>query len=619
MKSNYEIYIEEDFNQPSYYPLKQAVAAELYQPISSWTGRLILPPPKSKQTTEDSVLLEVHNAPDDYQELVGKIVKLQWSPDSQIEAKYVQIVTRDVRFTQVTEESKKSGYLHPERLNNRSGVGPLESLAGARPNDDLLVLLHPEQIVDNGPSSAQEQSSTEMTSNLAERFWVMLAEEPVQIPGRFYGLVTMIKRESATASDKDRFEVRHFNKTSKQFDGPQEIIRIPQVPAKGDGVLSSTNEKIEKSALNQAGWYIYGAKNADGVFITQAIEPRALVRLEPERVVLGREAGLNCIKKEIWHHTPEPKGTAKTILLDPSARQEGEAISSWQEGDNALVIHLFGGIGGEIKDERLPILNLVTGHFAYGFARVVRDPFTDELRFDIEYEQVYAHNPDGIVSGAIKWSSYMGDLQRGWLGSRPVSDVIIKLDALTQDYDFDGIRLSPLAELKQQLQIMMARYRIGDGTGAALVTPARSCVQDSNQALYRAIQKIEEEVNANKEIQNWLQHHPNDLQTERFNQLVDLGQLLEKKLVPLGIVRRDWKKKTKTIVGASGNQSQICRLIRGVASWRTMLPRRAHDEMASLLLTQGAQLWFIRTNQVGGWDAKILPYAPTTLFLAFGG
>ena len=619
MKSNYQIYIEEDFNQPSYYPLTQTVATELYQPISSWTGRLILPPPKSQQTTEDSVLFEVQNAPNDYQELVGKIVKLQWSPDSPIEAKYVQIVTRDVRFTQVTEESKKSGYLHPERLNNRSGVGPLESLAGARPNDDLLVLLHPEQIVDNGPSSAQEQSSTEMTSNLAERFWVMLAEEPVQITGRFYGLVTIIKRESATASDKDRFEVRHFNKTSKQFDGPQEIIRIPQVPAKGDGVLSSTNEKIEKSALNQAGWYIYGAKNADGVFITQAIEPRALVRLEPERVVLGREAGLNCIKKEIWHHTPEPKGTAKTILLDPSARQEGEAISSWQEGDNALVIHLFGGIGGEIKDERLPILNLVTGHFAYGFARVVRDPFTDELRFDIEYEQVYAHNPDGIVSGAIKWSSYMGDLQRGWLGSRPVSDVIIKLDALTQDYDFDGIRLSPLAELKQQLQIMMARYRIGDGTGAALVTPARSCVQDSNQALYRAIQKIEEEVNANKEIQNWLQHHPNDLQTERFNQLVDLGQLLEKKLVPLGIVRRDWKKKTKTIVGASGNQSQICRLIRGVASWRTMLPRRAHDEMASLLLTQGAQLWFIRTNQVGGWDAKILPYAPTTLFLAFGG
>ena len=556
--------------------------------------------------------MEVHNAPDDYQELVGKIVKLQWSPDSQIEAKYVQIVTRDVRFTQVTEESKKSGYLHPERLNNRSGVGPLESLAGARPNDDLLVLLHPEQIVDNGPSSAQEQSSTEMTSNLAERFWVMLAEEPVQITGRFYGLVTIIKRESATASDKDRFEVRHFNKTSKQFDGPQEIIRIPQVPAKGDGVLSSTNEKIEKSALNQAGWYIYGAKNADGVFVAQAIEPRALFRLEPEQVVLGLEPGLKCIKKEIWNNTPRQKGTAKTILLDPSALQAGEAISSWQEGDKALVIHLFGGIGGQLQDERLPILRLVTGHFAYGFAHVVRDPFTDELRFDIEYEQVYAHNTDGIVSGGIKWSNYMGDLQQGWLGSRPVSDVIIKLDALTQDYDFDGIRLSPLAELKQQLQIMMARYRIGDGTGAALVTPARSCVQDSNQALYRAIQEIKKKVKATEKIQNWLQDHPNDSQTQRFNQLVNLGQLLEDRLVPLGIVRRDWKK-TKTIVGASGNQSQICRIIRGVASWRTMLPRRAHDELASLLLTQGAQLWFIRTNQVGGWDSKIIPYAPTTL------
>ena len=244
---------------------------------------------------------------------------------------------------------------------------------------------------------------------------------------------------------------------------------------------------------------------------------------------------------------------------------------------------------------------------------MVRDPFTDELRFDIEYEQVYAHNTDGIVSGSIKWSSYMGDLQRGWLGSRPVSDVIIKFAPITQDYDFDGIRLSPIAELKQQLQIMMARYRIGDGTGASLVTPARSCVQDSNQALYRAIQKIEDQVNSNQQIQTWLQDHPNDFQTERFKQLVVLGELLEKNLVPLGIVRRDWKKNIKTIVGASGNQSQICRLIRGAASWRTMLPRRAHDEMASLLLKQGARLWFIRTNQVGGWDPKILPYAPTTL------
>ncbi|MDJ0600329.1 MAG: CPBP family intramembrane metalloprotease domain-containing protein [Crocosphaera sp.] len=610
MKSNYQIYIEEEFNQPSYYPLKQTVASELYKPISSWTGRLILPPPKSEQTTEDSVLWEVHNAPDEYQELVGKIVKLQWSPNSQIKQKYIQMVTRDVCFTQVTEEEN----LHPERLNNRSGVGPLESLAGARLNDDLIVLLHPEQIVDNGPSSAQEQCSTEMTSNLSKRFWVLLAEEPVQITGRFYGLVTIIRRENATDSEKERFEVRHFNKTSKQFDGPQELIRIPQVPAKANGVLNSTNEKIEKSALNQAGWYIYGAKNADGVFITQAIEPRTLLRLEPERVVLGLEAGLNYIKKEIWHHTPEQKGTAKTILLDPSALQEREARASWLEGDKALVIHLFGGIGGQIIDERRTILKLVTGHFAYGFARVVRDPFTDELRFDIEYEQVYAHNPDGIISGAIKWPSYMGDLQRGWLGLRPVSDVIIKLEALTQDYDFDGIRLSPLATLKQQLQMMMARYRIGDGTGVALVTPARSCVQDSNQALYRAIQKIEEEVNANKEIQNWLQHHPHDLQTERFKQLVQLGHLLEEKLVPLGIVRRDWKKKTKTIVGASGNQSKICRLIRGIASWRTMLPRRAHDEMASLLLTQGAKLWLIRTNQVGGWDANICPYPPTTLF-----
>ena len=77
-----------------------------------------------------------------------------------------------------------------------------------------------------------------------------------------------------------------------------------------------------------------------------------------------------------------------------------------------------------------------------------------------------------------------------------ISDVLIKLDAITQDYDFDGVKFSPLAEFMTQLKIMMARYRIGDGTEAVIVTPG-------------------------------LQNHPNHQQTLWFQQLIKLGQSLE--------------------------------------------------------------------------------------------
>ena len=301
------------------------------------------------------------------------------------------------------------------------------------------------------------------------------------------------------------------------------------------------------------------------------------------------------------------------MLVDPIAQETQTAIAHWREGDRALVIHLFGGIGGEQKNERVPFLNLVTGHFAYGTATVVCDPLSDELRFALEYQQVYAHNVDGIVAGSTDWSNYMGDLQWGWLGTRPVSDVVVKLDAITEDYDFDGTVLSPLTELKHALEIMMARYRVGDGTGASLVTPSRSCVQDSNQGLYLAIQQIEKQVQEEPSIQAWLQSHPDHPQTLRFQQLVTIGEQLEKQLTPLGLVRRDWQQHNETLVGSHPSQCRLQAILQGITSWRTMLPRRAHDEVARLLLQQGAQLWFLRTNQVGGVDPSIVPLAPTTL------
>ncbi|MEG4800881.1 abortive infection protein [Microcoleus sp. ARI1-B5] len=573
-----------------------AAVAHLYKPIALWHGRLILPSHEQRQPY-GSVFFEVINAPKKYQTFIGKTAFLQWSTNRQVQF-FVHAVSQDIKFTKQTFKSQKSGNIHPVRLNGWRNVGPLETLAGSRHEDSVTVMLRRPVIVINHSSSERQE--------------LIIDREPVQIIGRLCALVSIVKRQEP---DSDKFIVRHLGKTSQQFDGAAEIIRIPQVQPDKNGVARSTNHQIEQSPLNPEGWYIYGERDEDSIFVVQALEPRKIAQLIPDETHFGLKKSLAYLKEENWLNTAAQKGQAKRVLLMPNDAAENNSISPWEEGDIGIVIHSFGGIGGK-KGEPAP-LGIVTGHFAFGVAKVVRDRFTSELRFDIEYKQVYAHNPDGIVAGSSKWQSYMGDLQRGWLGSRPVCDIICKLDCVCCDYDFDGINLSPLTELNQQLDIMMARYRSGDGTGASLVTPATSCVQDSSQAIYATIKKITAEIESNPQIQDWLKKNPAAAQTQRFNQLVALGESLEKVLIPLGVVRPDWRKNVR-LAGIDSELKKsffagIANLIKAAISYRTMLPRRTQDAIAKILLKQGAFLWIIRTNQVGGFDPDIEPIAPTGL------
>ncbi|NJR26254.1 MAG: abortive infection protein [Richelia sp. CSU_2_1] len=576
---------------------EDAVAlAQLYKPIALWHGRLILPSDELRQPY-GSVFLEVINTPKKYQNLIGKIADLKWSTNREVQF-FVHAVTQDINFTKQTRSSQKSGNIHPDRLNGLRNVGPLETLAGTRLEDSVTVMLRRPVIVINYSSIDRQE--------------LIIDREPVQITGRLCALVSILQRQKP---DSDKFIVRHFNKTSQQFDGPAEIIRIPQVQPDRNGVARSTNNSIEQSPLNPDGWYIYGEQDEDNIFIVRAIEPRKITRLIPDETHFGLNKSLNYLRSHNWQNTIAQKGQAKIVLLSPNQSIENNRTSPWQEGDIGIVIHCFGGIGGKKGEKK--VFGIVTGNFTFGVAKVVRDRFTGEQRFDIEYKQVYAHNPDGIVAGSIKWQSYMGDLQRGWLGDRPVCDIICKLDSVCCDYDFDGIKLSPLSELNQQLDIMMARYRSGDGTGASLVTPATSCVQDSSQAIYATIKKITSEVESNHQIQDWLKANPTDVQTQRFDELVALGQSLEKGLIPLGIVRPDWRKNAK-LAGIDCNLkptpfASITHPLKAAISYRTMLPRRTQNEIAKILLKQGAFLWVIRTNQVGGFDPDIEPIAPTAI------
>lgn len=615
LESNYAITSRAPFNQPAFYPIQQTLSADLYRPVAPWIGRLILPDPQQQGGT-DWVWMEVTHAPPNAADLIGKQVRLEWSQKPSVQRDVVA-AKQDVKFSPLVAELRRTkADLYADRLNGRSQVGPLQAIAGARPKDDVTVSLT--------AATLTQQSNGQPA--------LQIEQEPLLDTGRFVTLVKILGTVTnpppqfipkacpgGLPCPSELFRVQHYNSATKQFDGVEETVRIPQQPIDGNGVYASTSRGLEKSPAGAAGWYLYGAQDKTGLFTVQAIKPRSLFQLNPQQVVLGAGKGLDYINQQNWRETEQHKGTLQTVLIDPKAKTSEAAIAQWQVGDRALVIHLFGGRGGRSGEGS--VLGTVTGHFAYGVAEVIRDPFTSELQLEVRYQQVYANNIEGVISGKNSWTNYMGNLQRGWLGTRPVTDVIVKLDTIGQDYDFGGTTLSPFSELMRQLRIIGDRYRTGDGTGIASVTAATSCVQDSNQALFATIQSIRKQVVSSPDIQRWWASHPQDPTVKRFEQLIALGNDLQRELTPFGLVRSDWKSNAAALSGTQIQPQEFARAASGagniltaLTSWRTILPRQAQDELSIRFLRHGATLWFLRTNQVGGNNPDILPIAPTQAF-----
>jgi predicted Abi (CAAX) family protease len=565
-----------------------------YRPNGEWMGRLILPSQMeiSQSGKEGWVWIEIGQSPISQRQLVGKILRLSWSPKS-----IIRSVITDVQFTSQTIASQKGGNVHPQRLNGRSRVGALQSLAGSRPLDDVWVRLDGVELV----------GSHDLT----------IDREPIQVTGKLRGLVQLLGTAprpieslprlcpAALPCPSEYFRVRHYNLASQGFDGQIEMIRIPQVAVNQSGLFSSAIGDLVRSPAGTLGWYIYGDKDLQGVFTVGAIQPRSLFTLTSDREIIDRDGKLDYLDRQHWQDIPANKGKiSKVIFNRPHVKL----------GTKALVIHSFGGIGGKNGDPP-GVWKTITGHFAYGIATAIRDEFTHELQWSIEYNQVYAHNPDGIVAGRQDWATYMGNLQRGWLATRPVADLLITYPPVTEDYHFGEIILSPLTELQRQLHTFAARYRTGDGTGNASVTPGTSCVQDANQALYITIEQLTERARS-PQIQAWIAAHPQDPQTLRFEQLKGLGADLKATLAPLGVIRQDWKKNAATLAGidGAGGFTSSSNPLTGLMSWRTMLPRGAQDGIAKIFSSHGAGIWFLNTFQVGGWNPDIYPLAPTILF-----
>ncbi|BAU10920.1 hypothetical protein LEP3755_14120 [Leptolyngbya sp. NIES-3755] len=585
--SNYELYKQAPFNNHPYYPLDQSIEPQWYRPIAPWMGRLILPQPSDRRHVRGA-WFEVHHAPAGYESLIGQKVMLRWAENS-IVKQWVRAVTHDVHFSVDAEYSSQyGGTIHPDRVNHWQQVGPLESLAASHPIDDLTVMLQ---------DPVEIEGST-----------LYIHHPPSEITGRYYGLV----RFEAAIAETDRFQVSHFNRATRDFDQGLEEVRLPEVVvAQCYGSTPSTANQIERSPLNEMGWYIYGAKDATGTFVVQSLAPRSLFRLQPDRVVFGNKASYRYIRRESWANAVERKGNISSVLCSGRRFESNQtAIDEWKIGDRALLLHVYGGIGGN-KKEPSAATPIFFGHFAYGVATVVHDPISDERRFEIQYYQVYTHNTDGLTSGTLHWSRYMGDRQFGWLGTRPVCDILVKFDPFTGSFDINGNHRSPLDGMIRQLEAMTARYRIGDGTGATYVGPANNCAQDANQALFASIRSLSHEIATNQfRLQTWLSQNPD--QAGRYQQLIAVNNRLNSQLQPFGSPRRDWQT-NEFKLGTTLEDDPLRNLWIGLGSWRTLLPRKASDAIVKAFLDQGASVWVLRTNQAGGYDPEIEPIAPMTL------
>ncbi|HEX9370464.1 MAG TPA: hypothetical protein VF897_05635 [Roseiflexaceae bacterium] len=586
---NYQRYVQAAWNRPDYYPVAQQLDPARYRPTGEWIGRLILPQHQQRRAV-NGCLFEVLHAPDGRRDLLGQVVRLRFSGEREVQAR-AWAVTRDVLFQEPARKGLADGLVLPERLNTWRLVNPLESLAGARPTDDVVVRLP-------GPVSVQEGDGADAAPIL------LIGHDPVQIGGRFYALVSFV---GPAQPRSDRFRVRHFDRATGAFDGAEEIVHMPAPVLDENGVAPSTSDGIERSPLNAVGWYIYGAQNHDGVFVVQALASRALLRLKPDRVVLGEDAAWQYIRHESWHDPVAQKGRVSSVLCSQDGTTPEQALATWNEGDRALMLHVYAGIGGN-KREPSARTGLYFGHFAFGIAAVVREPLAGDLVFDIVYHQVYTQNVDGLIAGALHWSRYLGDRQFGWAGVRPICDIMVKHEPLSDVYDVDGCGRSALGEVASNLEQMTARYRIGDGNGVTYVGPANNCAQDSAQALYTALRSIQQLIaSAPGALDRMQREQP--AQYTRLEQVMRLVPALRQRLVGRRGERADWQHQIATL-GLS--ESYIRSFAKGLATWRTLLPRKASDTVVRELLRQGASAWVLRASQIGGHDPDIEPIPPMT-------
>jgi predicted Abi (CAAX) family protease len=553
-------------------------------PVATWSGILVLPNANERRA-DGGVHFIVENAPDDARALIGNRVWLAFDERTPGLMERVARAVVDVRFTKEIHASAREGTVYPMRIDGWSRVSPLESLAASHPVDDVTVALA-------GVRVARSKNATVL----------LIDRAPVAIEG---ARVALVRFTSSTDAARGRVRVAHWNRATRDFTGRAETLAFAPKDALAQGGSPATSlVDIEHTPENDTGYFVYGRVEKERGFVIRAIAPYAHFSTVPTIERRGEDAQ-RFLAHESWQNLDDhPHGTWR-VRLAKNDRTERD----WQVGERALLVHIFGSTGGA-RGEPLKWRILSAGHFAYGIATVVVDPFTGQRRFDIVYNQLYGGNPEGILAGRTSWAAYMGSLARGVMYRRPVSDLLLRHPAFTQTLSLPGGTFDPLDELHAELDVMAARWRTGDGIGGVVIDPAQNCVQDASAAVFIAFRRFEREI-ANAPNMTAL-----DVDDPTRQRVLALGALLhrvESRLVPLGGWRSDWKRAAQLAVVTDRGASAPLTWARAAVTMRTMLPRAAHDALGEIALDEGAEVWALRSNFLGGSIAGIRPLPPKSI------
>lgn len=543
-----------------------------FQPIAPWTGKL-LPPSKDLRHPKGGILCHLTHAPEPYLAAIGKIVWLVWQ-DRQTDGWQEQIKI-DMRFSSEINRAKAKGNLYPDEIDGLPNVSALEILASFSAHDQIDVIIEDPTLQFNG-------------SDLIE---LTTLHEPIQICGKEHALISFIH-----PIGENLWKVRHYSQASGEFDGLESVMSVAD-PILLDKcpILITSMKNIHLSPLNKTGWYVFG-EHSKNIFHIKGLEPRALTSIQAAKNIHG--AGVKEYYFEgNWDEANNGKGTAFSIDLSPKNKIK------WQEGESYLVLHLLAPFQGEKELTMLNYLRRYTihlfaeltcflraGHFSFGIAKIVRDPFTQGLRFDITYHQVLFAHMIPRFSGSQKWHKFMGNVQTGSMFLRPTSDVIVQLPELNQTYG----DLHPLAHLRSQLEKITALSRRGqNGEGGLHFDMINTCTRESGQALFQLVHDLK--LRDNKHFEK-LTHLLNKM-TRRL--------LESESSAPLR-----WTTDEAGKLFCPVSDSGIRKWIYAYQTRKLSFPKELQDKLVEVCIEEGVPFRILKSNMIGGFIEGVEPRKP---------
>lgn len=503
----------------------------------AWIGRPILPT-ADQRISQGEILFEIKQAPagEDADQWVGKTVRLAWSDAPKIAP------LDHVTFDKQTLKSKQQSNVHPDRLEGWTGISPLESLAGGHNQDDLLVKL---------PANTALQ---------LDQGRLLIHDAPVEVAGT-HGLLI----------DVEQADGQHLRLSNHK-------------------VLDTTLSERRYDASKIEGSYLATGNLGEQGFELAALRTPDLLLNQSTSNKTDRKDCIEYVKRGAWAQTSAKANQVERVLLNPLG-----ADNPFKPGEKYLVLHLYGEVRGLHGDAERP-LGVVPGHFAYGTAKVHDNPVTNSAEFDIEYRQIYAHGPQGVLSGAQDWDAYMGDVSSGVYANRPNCDLVVRHPALQKEHQIAGHSFSFFDALEEEASRMEARYRTGDGDGLAKVTASNSCTQDSAQAMFSVLHRLDS-MAKDSGVREFLNSHPDDLASKDFEAMVGLGESMREVLTPVfGLAPSRWQANADGINGKVPAGGFLSQMAAALVSWRTVLPRKHHEAMAEALLKNDAQMMAVVTH-----------------------